>query len=336
MMIGEKMKDDMEVCISVIIPAYNSGTTIARCLKSVCEQNLKNIEIIVVDDGSTDATSQIVSKFALLDDRIKYIKKNNGGVSSARNCALDVAKGEYIAFLDSDDYVLPDIYSTMLQYMDQDTDLLISGYKTMSNGFIVDICPSKQAVESIDWRDRFGETFTQFLWNTPWNKLFKRKKVLHKFDTKKHLGEDLKFVLDYVTAGSKVIYCPEALYVNDKSNENSLSKNWNNWLNEEWENDLLIGTFIERHGIPYTPELSDYFLSTLWVTAGKAAVFHCDRSKVFQFVTLTDKMKNQILHYNPKKLVNKITLSVLKRNCVILNYIVLTLFGMLSEYKNRK
>lgn len=331
------MKDDIKIYISVIIPAYNSEKTIARCLKSVCEQKLKEIEIIVVDDGSTDKTSEIVSTFALLDHRIKYIKKKNGGVSSARNCALDVATGKYIAFLDSDDYVLPDIYSTMLKYMNQGADLLISGYKiALNNSSIVDICPNKQAVESSDWREKFGETFTQFLWNTPWNKLFQREKIIHKFDPQKKLGEDLKFVLDYVTIGSKVIYCPEALYVNDKSNENSLSKNWNNWLNEEWENNLLIGKFMEQHGIPYTAELSDYFLSTLWITAGKATVFRCERSKIFQFVTLTDEMKNQILHYIPKRFINKITLVVLKKNCAIANYIVLTIFGVLSEYKNRK
>lgn len=330
------MKEDFEICVSVIVPVYNSESTIMRCLKSVCEQNLKEIEIIVIDDGSTDKTSEIVSELALSDNRIKYIKKKNGGVSSARNCALEIAKGEFIAFLDSDDYVLPEIYTSMLQHMDENTDLLITGYKAIFNGSMIDICPSKQAVEDVNWKERFCETFTQYLWNTPWNKLFRREKISHKFDSKKHLGEDLKFVLDYVSVGIKVNYCQESLYVNDKSNENSLSRNWVNRLNEEWENHLIVGAFIEKHNIPYNADLSDYFLSTLWITAGKAAISRCDRNKVLQFVTLTDNMKRQIQYYCPKRFVNKIVLTVLKQNCVVLNYIVLTVLGLLSEYKNRK
>lgn len=328
------MKDD--IIVSVIIPAYNSEKTIERCLRSVCNQDLREIEILVIDDGSIDNTAEIVLKLALADDRVKYVKKDNGGVSSARNCGLEMARGRYIAFADSDDYVLPNTYTAMLKYMNDDVDLVISGFKVADSGVTKDVYPSKDAVECSDWKDFFSETFTHYLWNTPWNKLFRRDRVTHKFDHNKHLGEDLKFILEYISVGRRVRYCQELLYVNDLSNENSLSKNWLNKIIEEQENHLIIGNFIEKHGISYDAALSDYFISALWVTAGKAVISGIHKKQIFEFSHLSTNMKAQILKYKPQKIVNKGALAVLKINNSVLNYMVLTSLGLLSEYKNRR
>ena len=97
--------------VSVIIPAYNSENYIARCLDSLIEQDEKNFEVIVINDGSKDNTSKIVEEYANKDSRIILINKENGGVSSARNVGLDNAKGEYIFFVDSDDYLPSDALS---------------------------------------------------------------------------------------------------------------------------------------------------------------------------------------------------------------------------------
>ncbi len=97
--------------VSVIIPAYNSENYIARCLDSLIEQDEKNFEVIVVNDGSKDNTCKIIEEYASKDSRIILINKDNGGVSSARNVGLDNAKGEYIFFVDSDDYVPSDALS---------------------------------------------------------------------------------------------------------------------------------------------------------------------------------------------------------------------------------
>lgn len=328
------MKKNIE--ISVIIPAYNSENTIERCLKSVCEQSLEEIEIIVIDDGSKDNTSKIVNKVALSDQRIRYIKKENGGVSSARNLGLEMAQGKYIAFLDSDDYVLPNIYTVMLSCMADNVDMVISGFKIVDNGNERTVRPSKQAVECKDWRSCFSETFTRYLWNTPWNKLFRHNKISHKFDINKHFGEDLKFILDYVSVGAGVQYCDEILYVNDTSNEKSLSKNWGNKICEECQNHLIIGNFLEKHSIPYDSAMSDYLLSALWVTVGKAITLRYGRSIVKKFVTFEDALRTQISNYKPQKLVNKITLAVVKQNYIVLNYLVLSMFGLMSECKNKR
>ena len=99
--------------ISVIIPVYNMGPWLRDCLESVLAQTFTSFECILVDDGSTDDSPQICDYYAKKDDRFRVIHKANGGLSSARNAGLDDAAGEYIAFVDSDDVILPD-YLTIL------------------------------------------------------------------------------------------------------------------------------------------------------------------------------------------------------------------------------
>lgn len=102
--------------ISVIIPIYNIEDCLERCVKSVLNQTIKELEVILVDDGSTDNTPALVDKLAESDYRIKAFHKSNGGSSSARNLGLDHASGEYIGFVDSDDYISPYMYEKLLDY----------------------------------------------------------------------------------------------------------------------------------------------------------------------------------------------------------------------------
>ena len=96
--------------ISVIIPVYNVEKYLRRCLDSVIAQTYQNLEIICVDDGSIDDSGKICDQYAVRDARIKVIHQENQGLSAARNRGLDAAEGEYIAFVDSDDYILEDMY----------------------------------------------------------------------------------------------------------------------------------------------------------------------------------------------------------------------------------
>lgn len=96
--------------ISVIVPIYNTGKYLHRCLESILAQTYKKLEIILVDDGSTDNSGKICNYYAQKDERIKVIHKKNGGQSSARNAGLDIASGDYISFVDSDDWIVEDIY----------------------------------------------------------------------------------------------------------------------------------------------------------------------------------------------------------------------------------
>ncbi len=120
----------MEPLLSIIIPAFNIEQYISRCLDSLINQSYKNIEIIVVNDGSTDSTGDIIDSYVKKDNRIKVIHKKNEGVSIARNTGIHLAKGDYIGFVDGDDTVDDDMFETLIQNaINYNTDISHCGYK---------------------------------------------------------------------------------------------------------------------------------------------------------------------------------------------------------------
>ena len=125
----------MDNLISVIVPIYNIENHIDRCVESIVKQSYKKLEIILVDDGSTDKSGYICDKWRMLDSRIKVIHKKNGGLSDARNFGLDVANGEYISFIDGDDFIDKNMYNDMLSYINRyQCDICVCGICKTENG----------------------------------------------------------------------------------------------------------------------------------------------------------------------------------------------------------
>ena len=111
--------------VSVIVPIYNVEKQLAKCLDSLLNQTLKDIQIILVNDGSEDSSAEIAKKYVVKDpDRVLYFEKANGGLSDARNYGLKYATGEYISFVDSDDYITENLYTDLLPYMEQKYDMI--------------------------------------------------------------------------------------------------------------------------------------------------------------------------------------------------------------------
>ena len=104
-----------EPLISIIVPVYNVEKYLSKCIDSIINQTYKNIEIILIDDGSTDSSGAICDKYALVDSRIHVLHIENSGVSNARNVGLNHATGDYIGFVDSDDYIEPNMYELLLE-----------------------------------------------------------------------------------------------------------------------------------------------------------------------------------------------------------------------------
>ena len=118
--------------ISIIVPVYNVEKYLKRCIDSILNQSFTDFELILVDDGSTDNSGKIIDEYALKDKRIKVIHKENGGQGSARNRGLDIAKGNYIGFVDSDDWIHKDMYKCMYQIINEDnTDIVQIGHNTV-------------------------------------------------------------------------------------------------------------------------------------------------------------------------------------------------------------
>lgn len=183
--------------ISVIVPVYNAGKYFNHCIDSIVNQTYKNLEIIIVDDGSTDSTPKACDEWAAKDSRIKVIHMENGGVSSARNIGLDNANGEYIAFVDADDYLDLDMYEAMLnELIDNQADAVRCGIvRESENGYI----------------EKWGNENDQFLVDnkkllcdigeaigilpvSPCNKLFKKSVINEiRFDTRFKYAEDTLF-----------------------------------------------------------------------------------------------------------------------------------------------
>ena len=193
--------------VSIIIPLYNRKHLISRCVESVCRQTYRNLEIIVVDDGSTDGCEEVLETLQKADDRIIVIRKENGGVSSARNCGLDVATGDYVQFVDSDDALVNDATESAVACIEKNhADLILFwavGEKIPAN--LPSVEETDDAVASLL---RYGGICV------PWNKLYRRDLIAeNRFRMGVSVGEDLIFNLAYARGCGKISYIPRGLYV---------------------------------------------------------------------------------------------------------------------------
>ena len=192
--------------ISVIVPVYNVEKYIEKCLKSLVEQTLKNIEIIIVNDGSTDNSKKIISKFAEKYSNIKYYEKTNGGLSSARNYGIKYANGEYVAFLDSDDYVEKNLYELMYKKaLQENSDMVECDFIWEYYGKNGEIVKTKK-----DKRKKF-KTLNQYVKNArvvACNKLIK-KQIIDDFNIRFPEGliyEDIEFFYKLFPHLNKISY----------------------------------------------------------------------------------------------------------------------------------
>lgn len=218
-----------EELVSVIVPVYNSEKYLEECIQSLVNQTYKNIEIILVDDGSTDNSYKICKQYEEIDKRIIAKTKQNTGPSDTRNYGLNLAKGNYVKFVDSDDYLRIDniekMYKSAKKY---DSDVVISSYSIIN---------SEQKEKKINYfplpEGKIDlKEFYKYLINKNqyfhfiWANLYKAdiiKKQNIKFNSKYLIGEDLLFNLELVKNISSISYVPENIYYY-RENENSISK----------------------------------------------------------------------------------------------------------------
>mgnify|MGYP004636798191 CR=1 FL=1 len=140
----------MKELISIIVPVYNVEKYLERCIKSIIGQTYKNIEIILVDDGSKDNSAKICDDFMKKDNRIKVIHKKNGGLSDARNAGIEISKGEYIGFIDSDDYIEKDMFETLYNLCkENNAEISMVSYYEYYNGKLIAVRRSEK-VEKFD------------------------------------------------------------------------------------------------------------------------------------------------------------------------------------------
>ena len=220
-----------EPTISIIIPVYKVEKYLSRCLDSIMNQTFTNWECLLIDDGSPDNSGKICDEYAEKNHRFRVFHQQNAGVSAARNKGLDEAKGEWIGFVDSDDWIDNEMYNFMYNNAKMyNADVVCCGIDFFKNG-------KKRKVPFKDKSDIFYKfQHYRVYMHSPCNKLIKRKLIEDKrLDTKMKAYEDLVFIFDIFTNNNiKIIFFEEpSLYVYFQENENSskhlvLGKNWLN------------------------------------------------------------------------------------------------------------
>lgn len=235
--------------VSIIIPTYNCENYIERCLDSVCNQTYKNLEIIIIDDGSTDNTHNIIKIREKKDSRIKVILKGNEGVSKTRNLGVKISKGELITFIDSDDYYELNAIEILVENMEKfNADISICTFNVIEDNIISytnniknnpKIFNSDQVIKKIFLDD----DIKGFLWN----KMFKSE-IFKTLNIPEHLDvcEDLYCICEILREERKIVYTPTALY-NYYMNVNSVTHNYSklidkklNWKYTEVYKDIEV------------------------------------------------------------------------------------------------
>lgn len=205
--------------VSVLLPVYNVEKYLGQCLDSVIHQTLRNIEIICVNDGSTDSSLDILKKYAAKDSRIKIINKKNGGLPSARNAGLDAATGEYISFIDSDDYIQPDMMSVLYKHAkDTKAEIVICGANVFpetphADGWVYWVLsPERKFYEKCNDELLFeNHAARPFIWRT-----FVKRDLIERNHLRLnegiHIGEDNAFQFRIYPLAKGISVIPDKLY----------------------------------------------------------------------------------------------------------------------------
>lgn len=226
--------------VSIIVPIYNVESYLDRCMASLLNQTLDDIEIIMVDDGSPDRCPKICDNYATKDGRIKVIHKKNGGLGFARNSGLDIATGEYVAFLDSDDYVDVTMYEKLYAYTDDgQTDAVFCGLRrSFDDKYFINKSDVKQVTImagsdvqklALDFiASALGDSEERHFEMSVWHSIYKRETIerigLRFLSERDITSEDMPFQVAFFLQASKICFIPDVLYTYCMNNTTSLTK----------------------------------------------------------------------------------------------------------------
>lgn len=235
--------------ISIIVPVYNVAKYLVRCIDSILSQSFTDFELLLVNDGSSDDSGKICDNYAKKDSRIKVYHKENGGVSSARNLGLINACGDWIAFVDSDDYLLVDSLQMFINKIDKNIDLIICGYNICDEDSNLKFSTTiEHRNELIQKEDAIKIMFKNSYYNGYiYNKLFKRSiiednKIL--FNEKIYYNEDRLFCVEYLTSlNLKILYSSEPVYMyilHENSAMSLINKCFNNKMLSELDAYIIM------------------------------------------------------------------------------------------------
>ncbi|KPL57766.1 glycosyltransferase family 2 protein [Rossellomorea vietnamensis] len=258
----------MKPKVSIIVPIYNMESYLTRCLNSLVSQSLIDIEIIAVNDGSTDATMKILNEYASKDRRIKVINKKNGGVSSARNAGIHAATGEYIGFVDPDDWVDYEMYETLYRtaVSSQSDTVMCSYMREFGTHSREKVFNSPHKVTYINeevkknvlrrivgpLNKEIGNPELLDAWGTVWSKLYRAEVIKSnhlQFEDLKQIGtnEDSLFNIQAIYHSNSFTFLNSPLYHYWRANTTSVTSGYKPELVDQWFHLYkIIETFLEN------------------------------------------------------------------------------------------
>ncbi|NFO13452.1 glycosyltransferase family 2 protein [Clostridium botulinum] len=347
-----------EILISIIMPVFNAEKYLEKSIQSVLNQTIKNFEFIIVNDNSTDKSENIIEQFVKDDSRIKYIKNVNKGVSNARNLGIELSKGEYITFIDADDYIYSNALEQMYLYIKKENnDVCMAGYieeslnkkkkfelpykdgKILNNSEVkLNIIPKMIAITKDD-------TDKNLIMGSVWRLLIRRniiEKNNIKFNSKVYLAEDLLFCIEVFSKANSVIIMKECYYNYMRYGNTVLERYRKNFLREslffysEYENLLK-----ELNIFDYNRERFYTIKSSMYTTA-ISNYFRHDSPKNYKKIKLAIKEVIKIYELDQSiKELNMNNISYMKRialkliQCSMLNSLIL-IFAIKEKIRRYK
>lgn len=238
--------------VSVIVPVYNKKANLEMCIESIIGQRHKNLEIIIVDDGSTDGSSEICDNFANRDDRIRVIHIPNSGASNARNTGIRISSGAYLQFADADDFISPEMTSTLYEAIQRDqSGMAFCGYYQLVDGKTVrTIHPYQDAVISVeDYFELIDVFHLDPLCGSPWNRLYdaniiRGNNILYKSGV--NFAEDFSFNLEVLKHIESISSVDQILYYYNVDVPSSLSKTAGKKIESSWDQKKQFVIFLNE------------------------------------------------------------------------------------------
>lgn len=301
--------------ISVIVPVYNVEKYIKHSLDSIINQTYKYLEIILIDDGSTDKSGIICDEYSKIDKRIKVIHKNNQGAAIAKNVGLDNMTGEYFIFVDSDDYLDLKMIETLVYHLENTgSDIVECGFVNhyVNKNVVRKVCENEEVLSNKDYLIMFTK---QWSCSLLWNKLYKAHLTKNiRFKKEKRCIDDEFYTYKVVSNANKICRITDCLYFYRKRKSSVMNNSRNGY---QISNDKVL-FILERYNyiIEYFPELKNYFLDNL----------------VNYYLILS---KNQFLKKEDYQLIKR----VLVKNLICITnikYFFNILCLLLTSYKRRK
>lgn len=269
--------------ISVIVPVFNMEQYLKRCMASLLNQTYQNLEIILVDDGSTDNSPKLCDEYADTDDRVKVIHKTNGGLSDARNAGLLIATGDYIGYVDSDDWIEPQMYQKMYEACKKNNaQIAVCKYANIIQGKRID---NGTKLEKVLTRDELLKIYIAgdeqcVIYNSVWSKLFLRNIVENETFPVGHNSEDIMYTTKAFCKVDKAVYIDECFYNYVLDRQGSIM-------------NVKRGERMFRDEIPFWREHISYIREYVSDEMGDLAAYHFYRRMLFYYIDLKKDIKNE-------------------------------------------